>query len=358
MGFLLAQIPMRCPSLFLTFFLCGLSFTAQADMQKRFEIADFSGSERLRMFAYGKRLEMSDAPRSVILQMKQNMFSQGFYYEPGGSPLIAVQNWATPVLSYDGNINGGVRKDNFTFNGLVFEADPNFHAKSGFVIGLDAGAVARIAWANGRYVEGKFLSEVVWSPQHSIGRLSGEITLCSRNHVKEWTFIDLCHVGTSTSRELGASFSQETTFGVTELFPTENSFQELTAELSYTRSFGLKQPSITLAWGTIWDRAETKLTMTKAAPIQGESALKDRITATVNGLWKDKPIGIGLWFQRSDGGTFLGTQRVDEATGIRLSYQPSPGVTAQIGYASNHSSINFFDYSQISVNMRFETLRW
>ena len=65
-------------------------------------------------------------------------------------------------------------------------------------------------------------------------------------------------------------------------------------------------------------------------------------------------MGIDLWQQQADGGSFLSTPRSDATTGINLNFDIQPGVRAQIGYMINASTVDFFDYDQVSVNIRFD----
>lgn len=204
-------------------------------MLDRTRISDIAGSERLRMFAYRKLLETGLAPRFATVQMKQNLVSQGFYYEPGARHVIATQAWAAPVLSYDGNINGGVLQDRLTFNGFVFDADPSLRAKAEVAVGFSARGVTRLAWAIGRYIEGRLRGEMVWSPEHHIVRSTADLSLCSRIHVTGWTFLDMCHSASVVQRELGSSTVQETAFAVTQLFQTGAGYHEMTAEVAQTR---------------------------------------------------------------------------------------------------------------------------
>lgn len=331
---------------------------AHADAVDLARIASISGSERLRMFAYGKLLETDVAPRAAAVQMKQTLIRQGFYYEPGLRRMIAAEAWAAPVLSYDGNINGGTLQDSFVFNGFEFEADPAYRAKAGAVFGLSAGSVGRLAWANGRYLEGRLRGEAVWSPEHRIGRSNAELALCSRNHLAGWTFVDLCHTLSKVDRELGSSTSRKTALSLTHLFTTGASHHEITAELANTDYDTGSQPAVTLAWGAVWNSAATKLSLTKAAGVDGETALNSRIAAEVQWLWQGRVVGMDLWHQSADGGTFLGTPRADKATGFGLSYQIRTGLTAQVGYMVNRSTADFFDYAQVTVNMRYDALRW
>ncbi|MDR7127165.1 hypothetical protein [Pseudotabrizicola sp. 4114] len=339
--------------------LCFMAaFSANADPLDLARSAGISGSERMRMFAYGKLLETEAAPRAAAVQMKQSLIRQGFYYEPGSQRIIAAEAWAAPVLSYDGNINGGTLQDSFRFNGYEFAADPAYRAKAGAVFGFSAGGVGRLAWAEGRYIEGLVRGEAVWSPEHRIGRSNAELGLCSRNHVTGWTFVDLCHTLSRSNRELGSGTSQKTALIVSQLFTSGQSHHEVKAELANTEYAVGAQPAVTLSWGSAWNTAATKLSLTKAAGIKGETALNVRAAADVQWLWGKRAVGIGLWHQTADGGAFLGTPRSDKATGISLSYQINTGLTAQVGYMVNRSTADFFDYALVTVNMRYDALRW
>ncbi|MGV8989600.1 MAG: hypothetical protein ACOH2H_25630 [Cypionkella sp.] len=337
--------------------LCG-PLPSRADEASRTQIADIAGSERLRLFAYGKLLETRTAPRVAVVRMKQDMIRQGFYFDPGTSPLIARDAWIAPVLSYDGNINGGVLQDSFVFNGQVFDAAPDFRAKAGVVAGLAAGGAVRLAWANGRYVEARVQGQAVWSPEYQIGRSNAELGLCSRNHLTGWTFLDLCRTVSAISRELGSSTSQATELSLSQLFAAGGGYHDLTADLSQSHYDIGEQPALTLSWNAVWDRAATNLSLTVAAPINDETALRQRVEAGVKWLWRGRSVGVDLWHQEADGGTFLLTPRADTATGIGLSYEIRPGVTTQIGYMVNRSTVDFFQYDQLSVNIRFDSLRW
>ncbi|MGO4909798.1 hypothetical protein ACEN2J_15855 [Pseudorhodobacter sp. W20_MBD10_FR17] len=358
-----ALIQMRYLSLCAAIFgtLLGLVVTAdaaKADAADRAQIAGIAGTDRLRMFTYGKFLETGVAPRSVVGRMKKLMVGQGFYYAPGESHVIAAEAWAAPVLNYDSNINGGVLNDSFTFNGFVFDADPTVRAKAGVVMGVAAGGLSRLAWSSGRYIEMQLRAESVWSPDYNIGRSTAALSLCSRNHVKAWTFLDLCHSATGSDRALGSSVSRETALSATQLFQTGAGYHEMTAEVAQLQDEAGFQPAVTLSWGAIWDRAATKLSLTKAAPKAGEIALNSRIAADAQWLMGGHAVGVGLWHQRFTGGAFLGTARSDAATGISLSYQPRAGLTVQLGYMENRSNIDLFDVSQSSLQVRFDAVHW
>ncbi|MEO8242005.1 MAG: hypothetical protein ABI832_06800 [bacterium] len=331
---------------------------SSADVTSRAGIAQISGSERLRLFAFGKMLETGMAPRAAVLQMKQDMVVQGFYYDAGTSRLIDKNGWLAPVLRYDGNINGGALRDSFVFDGQVFDAAPDFRAKAGVVAGLAGGGAVRLAWSNGRYLEARVQGDAVWSPDYRIGRTTAELALCSRNHLTGWTFLDFCHSAAVTSRDLGSTTTQATDLSLSQLFAAGEGYHELTADLSQASYDIGQQPALTLSWDAVWDQASTRLALTVAAPIKGETVLRQRLDVGMNWQWHGRSMGVDLWHQRADGGTFLSSPRADTTTGIGLSFDIRPGVTTQIGYLVNRSTVDLFRYDQLSVNIRFDALRW
>ena len=349
---------MLCNSIWAALLLFSLVSDAQADVLDRAHIADVAASERLHAFTYGKLLETGQASRSEFVMMKRNLISQGFYYEPGASRVIASESWIAPVLSFDGNINGGVRQNSFIVNSYVFDVDPSYRAKAGVVMGLLAGGLGRIAWASGRYFEGRLQGELVWSPKYQIARKKVKFSVCSNNHITAWTFFDICYYSTLDDRTLNSSSSQETAIAMTQLLHAGAGYHEISTKISYSQYKIGRQPSVTLSWDAVWDRASTKLSLTKAVPINGEIALDSRVVADVQWLWKTHTLGAELWYQRTTGGAFLGMVHTDKAMGISFSYQLSSNLTVQIGYEENEPSVGFFDYSQTSVSMRLDALRW
>ena len=329
-----------------------------ADVAARAAVSDIAGSERLQMFAYGKLLATGMAPRPAVLRMKQAMVVQGFYYDPGAKPLIAHDVWVAPVLRYDGNINGGVLRDSFSFRGFTFDTTPAFRAKAGAVVGLDAGGSVRLGWDNGRYIEAGVRGEAVWSPRYQIGGGSDEAHLCSRNHLTGWTFLDLCHSVSAVARALGSSTSQTTDLALSQLFAAGPGYHELTASLARQGNAMGDQTAVSLAWNAVWDRAATNLSLTYAAPIMGQTALRRRVALGVRWPWRGQNLGLDLWQQAASGGTFLGTARADRATGIDLSYEIARGLTTEVGYMINRSTVDFFRYDQLSVTLRIDNLRW
>ncbi len=331
---------------------------ARADEMDRMRLSVLAPSERLRLRAFGKALSAGLATRPAIGQLRRDMVRQGFYFDPGPPRLVAAELWAAPVLSWDGNINGGVLTDRFSLGGYVFQADPASVAQAGVVLGGAAGGTARLAWASGRLIELQAGAELAWSPDLDIGRSDAALGLCSRNHLAGWTFLDLCANGQWSWRHLGDSSAGQTSLRLSTLADASESLHEIALTYTSAGTDGAPQARIGLAVNSVWNHAVTELSLTLGAPVAGQTVLRRRLEAGVGWFWRGRPLRAGLWYQVADGGAFLGTPRRDEGMGASLELQLRPGVTLRTGYAVNRSTAGFADYDQVTLDLRFDRLRW
>ena len=336
----------------------GAPAPAAADAFDRARVSQIAPSERLRLFAFGKLLERGRALPGTVAALKQDMVRQGFYYAPGGERLIASQLWAEPVLSHDGNINGGTPKDSFSAGGFTFTADPSITAKSGVVVGVSGGGLARLAWAEGRFVEAAAAAETVWSPEHEIGRSSAQLRLCARNHLAGWSFLDLCQSGAVLERDLGRSHQRQTEATLSTLVESRGGYHELALGLARVETGTGNQEVLSLSLDTVWDRFATTAALSFSSPIPEETAQRLRLSGELHWLALDRRWSLGLWQQRADGGSFLGEAREDRATGVTLATDLRPGLRLEAGLVRNSSTVEFFDYDQVTLGASFSALRW
>lgn len=179
------------------------------------------------------------------------MTSQGYYHTGTTPELVARAVQVAPLLTWDSNINGGVLRDRFIINGLVFEADPAYRAKSGLAVGGTVGSMLRYAWAEGRVVQLQAHAELAWSPRHQIGRGDAVISACSRNHLAGWTFLDFAR----QDSEHGAIWGRTARIGCRPNFP--GSFPQARRCTRSACPFNVPQPPkrIRPGWPSRWFRS-------------------------------------------------------------------------------------------------------
>lgn len=330
---------------------------AVADVADRARMATLAGSERLRLRAFGQVLAAGRAGPADTARLRTEMVRQGHYAR--GPALVAREAWAAPLLAWDQNINGGVLQDRFWLNGLMFQANPAYVAKAGLVAGALAGGGLRLAWDEGRYLDLRGQAELGWSPRHDLGRADAALALCSRNHVMGWTFVDLCARGQRSWRDLANRSAWQSSVGVAQVVAGADSLHEI--GLTHIRTGGpdrRTQDQLALSLESVWNRATTDLSVTLGRAVPGEIALDWRLDASVGWFAAGRGWGLGLWHQRAQGGAFLGQPRRDSGSGITLTTRLRPGLDLRLGYAANRSTAAFADYRQVTLDLRFQGLRW
>lgn len=329
---------------------------AEADTSDLTRNAFLSGSERLRLRAFGTALEAGRLGPAETLFMRRELLAQGYGVEPGQLSLTARRLSFAPVLGWDGNINGGVLQDRLTIGGLVLEADPAFRAKAGLVFGGAGGAMARFAWGPGRVVELTAGGELAWSPRHEIGRADAALSLCSRNHLQDWVFLDLCALGTRSWRELDTSNAHRLSAELSKVFAAGGSVQQAGLRYEAVSTSGGMQDRLRLSLERIGRAGVSDIALTLGAKVDETTVLRQRIEAGYSWARAGRDWRIDLWHQRAEGGAFLGQPREDRSHGFGLSASLRPGVTLRLGVMSSRSTAAIADYDQITFDIRFSNL--
>lgn len=332
-----------------------------AQIVARGQMAGLAGSERLQLFAWGQWLETGQAPRQTVDAMRNALNRQGYYHDGGTPALVWSDAWASPMLAYDTNVNGGVTQESFSVSGFLFEADPAFLAISDVVLGLDTSAIARIAWGTGHTIEATVDAAFGVGLDSGLTLFASTVQLCSRNNPSRWIFVDGCLLRAASERDLAGTTLDQASLSVSSLFQTPAGYHELTGQLTEARTNGYDQTSATLMLDTVWDQAVTGLSVTLGEPVENTTVLDRRIALDVRwqlggslaGPLNGSLAGIGLWHETSSGGTFLGLDQIDKETGVILSWQPRPRTTVEAGYARTLSTADLYDNESFSFQIRF-----
>lgn len=329
-----------------------------ADEIDRMWVAELAKSERLRLRAYGQALSTRQMPHTGLARMRQDMVQQGYYSDKGALSPVARDMHVRPLLAWDGNINGGVLQDRFVINGLIFEADPEIRAKSGLVVGISVGGLLRYAWDEGQIVEIRGATELGWSPEHEISRTDVMLSICSRNHLAGWNFLDLCATNRHYWRELGNASTDQASAEISRIVSMPNSIHEVS--LSYSWEFTAKDTHNQLAVSveSIWDTVVTEVSVAIADPRSGAAALRNNASASASWFAYDRSWSIDVWMQQSEGSRFLGTPRKDDVRGIGIAADLRPGASLRLGYWDSRSTAGVANYDQVTLDVRFDHLRW
>ena len=336
--------------------LCATATPPCAEPADLVNSAFLASSDALRLRVLGTALEAGRlAPRDIAL-MRRDLLAQGYGGKRGQPEITARRLSFAPIFGWDGNINGGVLQDRLTIGGMVLEADPAFRAKSGLVFGGSVAAMSRLAWDEGRVIEVSAGAELAWSPRHEIGRADAMISLCSRNHLKNWTFLDLCALGTRSWRDLDTGNARRLSAGLSKIFAGAGGVQEVGIRYDSVTTSGAMQDRVHLSLERVGPAGVFDAALTLGAPVSEVTVLRQRYEAGFSWTAMGRDWRGDLWHQRADGGMFLGIPREDRSQGFGLTVSRRPGISARLGVMSSRSSAAIADYDQITFDIRFNDL--
>ena len=316
-----------------------------------------SGSERLALYSYTEFLKENpsvSALNAVNTQMRNLAFA---IFENNSLPqtgIIFRQGRLAPVLSYDDNINNGNRNTSFDLGGFVFEGSPETIAKEGVVIGAEIGGTLRYAYDRGRYLDVSGGLSAVYSPEHEISKYTALINVCSRNHVRDWTFVDFCANAAGQSTNLSESVSYAANMSVTQLFSLGGYDHEVTGSLeqNYFENYDQAQLGgvLTTSLGT---PGSITVGFELGEDVTDELHLNNRIYVSYNTSVFQRPLSFKIERELYDGGTFFGQDRVDETLTLGVRTRVSEQITVGITARRNESTIDFYDYDTIGLSLGF-----
>lgn len=329
-----------------------LALPALADPLARARMAGLAPSDRLHAYALARGLAAERGARPLAGALRQALTGLAFYHD-GAPAVIRAQARATPVLAWDANINGGYLNDRFTIGNLVFAIDPARRARAGLLLGLSFGAEARLAWGPGRYVEVQAGGEALWSPEHRMGRASAGVSACLRNHLRGWTFADLCASASQGWRVLSQGTGASASAGLSTLLTAGPAHHEFSLRLARLAQPEGPQTEASIGWGAVWNRAASEVTLTVLSPVPGESVPRRRAAADVSWLAAGRPVTLGLRWQEAWGGMLLGRPRADETLAVSVGLRPRPGLSLELVHQATRSTHDLFSDRRTGVSVRW-----
>lgn len=336
----------------------GLGLPALADPSDLAGVSGLAWSDAIQLRALGAAASENRLNPNLTRALQRELELQGYYTPPHQITQIVQQFWMMPLLAWDGNINGGMMKDRFDFHGLTFEANPSFRAKAGLVLGGSLGGMTRLAWDEGRWIDLQGQAEIGYSPKHHVARQDLWLQACSRNHLIGWSFLDLCASGNRSFRELGNDQGHRLEAQFRQVAASSNALHEFGIKLARVDSRSRDQNRIGFSIESLWQESATQIAVTLGEDIPDATVLRQRIDFGIKSNLFDRKVGMDLWGQMANGSAFLGTFREDKTWGIGFSADVRPGVDLRLGYSDSRSTAAIANYKQVTLDLRFDPLKW
>ncbi|MGP3698973.1 lipocalin [Rhodobacter sp. NSM] len=307
-------------------------------------------SERLRILAHGQALAEGSSPMARTLSLKADMIAQGFYHR-GGFEWVMAEASLSPTLGWSPNLNGGMARSRIALGGGWLEIDPVYVARSGATAGLLFESEARLAWGAGRYLQVEADGAISHALHGGYERRDRRLLLCSRNHLRSWSFLDLCVNQSESVRSLSHYEQRETMFQFARLFTAPNSYHEIRLDLTERRQPEYRQPRTGLELHSVWPGLATRLGTGFGRAVEGRTAERLDVFADLRWRMAGAVTGLSLWQSRASGGQVFGIAQRDVSTGVALFRQITPALDISVQYVRTQSSVDLFDNRQIALDL-------
>lgn len=329
----------------------------RADISDRLRLSEAAAPERLRLRVHAEALAAGTLPARGVARMRRDMERQGFYFDGGPPALVASDLGLAPVLSWDGNVNGGVLQDRFVAGGLVFEAVPEARAVGAVVAGVQGFARARIAYDSGRLIELRGGAERGYAPAADLGRADAQVAICGQTHLTGWTFLDLCATQARYWRDLAQGEARQLSVEAVQVLATGDNAHQLGLRLMRVTGGAAPQTRAALSVDTLWPSLASRAALTFGESAPGSTLLRYRLEGGVSWLMLDRVFSLDLSRQVQEGGAFLGEPRRDRIHGVTLGAELRPGAELRLGLVDSRSTAAIADYRQVTLDLRLDSFR-
>ena len=321
-----------------------------------------NSSERLELYFLSERLLSKKVLTfNDAIQFNIKSRSLGFEGITNNKKIdytVKVNRSVYPIIAYSDNINGGNLNQNIQVGNYTFIGDENTKAKSGIIIGGGALLGIKKLYDRGRYIDLNLNASIAAAPAHDWLQVRNEyITVCSKNHIKEWIFFDACTSWAHTKREFTDTIHKSISASITGLFMSERSFHESTFTVKRFISDEYQQLQGSIVLNSLLPNSyKTNILFTKGETIENIISLNYSIGLSINRIIYKKPLKVSLSQSFYDGGNFLGVIREDTSNQLSVSYPVYRGLNVSIGYVDNNSTIQSFSHNGPLVSVSFSTI--
>ena len=315
-----------------------------------------SGNERLALFSASKYVAAQPDP-TVLRLLGQLMPLQAFRLD-GATPdnhIIRRQINLSPVVAYDDNINGGNRNSSFTLGDtLTFTVDEDARAKEGVVLGAAINANMRYGYGRGDYLDAAGSFSAVHAPTEDLEKYNYGFSLCSRNHIQGWTFLDGCATTQSQIVDLGTAREDAVRLTATQLLQAGGYDHALSATFGHVWFTNFEQntyaSSLTTSLGKL---GSASITLDLGDAVDGAHAQRERLTLNYVTSIADRTFSFSASQANARGSMFLGDLREDVTTTFGVRTDLTDQISVNIRLTDNASTVDFFEYRSVSVGFGF-----
>jgi hypothetical protein len=319
-------------------------------------------NERLELRCLTTQLQTSIPDLPLLLRTDYLLERQG-YKGFGLVPKTQNPSFAPsiyPIVQYSSNINGGNPPGNLVLGSLIFQGDPEFEQKSGMLYGLGARVESRYRLGEGRFLELNVVGTYARSPKNDIDVSSSFVSLCSKNHVKNWWYVDFCAATANISRDISNQTDDILSVAVSKVISTDSgNHHDLSVRYREIFSENYDQEQVTFGVSSILNgELYTSLYLNLGEAIEGQLVSRWAIGGEIGKLFNGKRVKLIAAYEESDGGALLGIAQKNETSTVGVSYEINEQITIFLGYQNISSSIDYYNVSEPTIGIELASLRF
>lgn len=311
-----------------------------------------AGSERLAVYAL-TRPELGAEGLSQGVSILQDM---GILGEPG----VIADKWISfsPVLTYDGNLNGGFSSNTIIAGGLPFLVADEYVSVSGALVGLSANAGLRMNVATDTALDLRVSAMGGWAPKHDISKVQAGGEACLRRMVSSETFLHGCLDFIHAYYALGEVNRAGASLGVGHSFSSKMGFHDVTLEarrFEYLGGNGYSHDMLSLRGVSALSGDFAVFAGGQIGASAGDNhVMRSKVEFGLATKIAGRSVSASLSAQRNAGGMFLGETRKDTAYGLRVSSRLVSDLTATAYYDVNKASHDFYDSKTLGISFEWK----
>ena len=302
--------------------------------------------------AEGKAVDLRTV-QLIDFRIKQEGYARGLGL-PGAVKQHQFAPYATPVLDYNTNINGGNPNKTLTLGNLDFEGDPNLVRTRGIVAGVGVGANGRSILGAGRYIDYTIGGSWTSSAQHDQTITRTFASACSKNHIENLWYLDGCVATNRTQREIQTDRNSSVSLAISKLIPNDGSYHQASAGVRRTYDKDYEQNQLIVSVDTIRvGSVFTSFSLALGEGVENTLATRQSVSATVGTVLNQRALRATANYSYSDGGKLLGVDRADTAQSLSITYAVHPRFSVSVGYRNTDSTIDYFDDYEPTFGIQF-----
>lgn len=317
-----------------------------------------SNDEQLQTYCLINELEQKPISKETAVAIDQRLKLQGYQNGIGlgfnNQPVLTKISVGV-TASYDANVNGGNPEGPLKIGNLIFQTDPNLYQKSGFLMGSYVNLDHRHILSEGKYITLNAGVSYHYNNEHDLGVNSQHVTVCSKNHVKNWWYINACGARKTINKKLSDSSTSDFSIHTKKLFQNNTgSYSALQASINRLQENNYNQSQLQLEYQTVNEFGTSLGIIGKLGEdVQDTLALKNLFEMSYTKLFKDKPIEIVFGSTAYGGFQIFGIDRSDLTKSISLSIPLTKRFALSVGASKTNSTIDYYDSVNPTISLQY-----